>query len=664
MRTVPCVDSLLSKHRGVELPALVCPSEPDMGLLDPELLKSFYEGFQASERLTMAFLLPNLQPDHQGDRWANADYAFPDLAHQSRSDFCSSIRARSAIDERCMECDRKAATLAAERRTAIAYICPNGLCDIAAPVLIEGTAIAVILGGQLRPRKKSRWSSDLLEGPRLIDRSTPECRKLDIAAHCKALAEHAAREASLPDEEWRKLYRHCRSVTQKGLTAAMSSLETVSRQVAALAEAKLSFERAILLAWLRAKVAKPLEKISAMQPVMDDAWQSLGEALAAAVDRFGLDYLVLVDVFPSSDEGIQVLAHAGLDLPTRATTAGRTLAHDGVRRLRAWARGEEETRRFRTREFRGIEPFETIHNQQKKAVGPLAIRLTVRATDGALVLLAGRFGSSVSVKRFLQYSEDTRVLISDVKAVCDVIRLMEQQAAQARRQALFVEDVAHDIRSPVQTMLAVQAELSLAQTLGNRSRKLVGRIGAIVRRLNLMSERVWVLERVERQDPTLLHTQYVSVLQLIQECRRNLLEIAEGRSIRLFLSDDLRGLPQVQVNRDLFFCAMLNLMDNAIKYSREGTEVRVYGDSLRDRVEIRVVNRGIPVPDKDRDSIFSRYFRSENARAFTSDGMGIGLAVARAFADTCGGIRVESKPVEGSQDFITTFFLHVTRVGW
>ena len=658
------IDRLLLKHSGRAVPALVSADDPELGLIDPELLKSYNTGLQAREHLPIACLLCAVRPVGTTGRWTSASLAFPEIATESRGKFCKVLRKASAEDARCMQCDRDGASRAAERGRAVAYICPSGLLDLAAPVVVDGTAIAAVLAGQLRPRKGSKWDAALLETGAVLEEGEASRKDVEIEDFCTHRAEQAARRASLSEADWRRYYQACRTVSQDGLEEILAFLGSVAKQIAAIAEGRLAYERAELQVWLREQVSKPLEKLGFQQPELPEAWDLLGAALDAAGRRFDLDYLALIDLFSHGDHDVEVLASSGLNLnrgDASMTTAKNT---QGVTALRTWARNGDDTQQLKTRELRGIEPLEAIHRSQKKATGPLAIRLASRTSGGPLVLLAGRFDHNIRMEDFAAYRSDIQVLLSDVKTVCDVIRLTEQQAAFTRRQAQFVEDVAHDIRSPIQTLLAIIGELSLTQSLGLRTRELIGRIGAIIRRLNLMSERVWVLERVDRGHPDLQQTQRVSVLQLMQECRRSLLEVAAARGIDIVLTKDLEGLPLVHVNRDLFFYAVLNILDNAVKYSKEGSSVRVHAQRLSDRVEIRVANLGIPVHEKDYEAIFNRFYRAQNAEAYTSDGTGIGLAVAQAFAEKHGRIFVVSQPVEGMEHFVTTFYIHLTRTGW
>ncbi|MET8570622.1 sensor histidine kinase KdpD [Streptomyces sp. NPDC004783] len=105
-------------------------------------------------------------------------------------------------------------------------------------------------------------------------------------------------------------------------------------------------------------------------------------------------------------------------------------------------------------------------------------------------------------------------------------------------------------------------------------------------------------------------------------------------------------LPMVAVDAGLLERAMANLVENAVKYSPSGRTVLVAGSALADRVEVRVVDRGPGVPDEAKDRIFEPFQRHGDAPR--GAGVGLGLAVARGFAEAMGGtLNAEDTPGGG-----------------
>ncbi|MEV6057673.1 DUF4118 domain-containing protein, partial [Streptomyces sp. NPDC052107] len=105
-------------------------------------------------------------------------------------------------------------------------------------------------------------------------------------------------------------------------------------------------------------------------------------------------------------------------------------------------------------------------------------------------------------------------------------------------------------------------------------------------------------------------------------------------------------LPMVHVDRGLLERAVANVVENAVKYSPPGERVLVSASALADVVELRVVDRGPGVPDEAKDRIFEPFQRYGDAPRGV--GIGLGLAVARGFAEAVGGmLRAEDTPGGG-----------------
>jgi two-component system, OmpR family, phosphate regulon sensor histidine kinase PhoR len=92
-----------------------------------------------------------------------------------------------------------------------------------------------------------------------------------------------------------------------------------------------------------------------------------------------------------------------------------------------------------------------------------------------------------------------------------------------------------------------------------------------------------------------------------------------------------------------------NLLSNAVKYTPAGGRVEVDLSVADDRVELVVVDTGIGISTRDRNHVFSRFFRTRHAAQQSIQGIGLGLSITKAIVDSHGGrIEVESEEGRGS----------------
>jgi signal transduction histidine kinase len=139
---------------------------------------------------------------------------------------------------------------------------------------------------------------------------------------------------------------------------------------------------------------------------------------------------------------------------------------------------------------------------------------------------------------------------------------------------------------------------------------------------------------------------------LIEDVHRQALLLGQERDIRVVLratapavvsGDELRL-------RELF----LNLLDNAVKYSRPGGTVDIVLTIEQGRARVSVTDHGIGIAQEDQPQIFDRFYRTDGARAHTKKGTGLGLAICAWIAESHSGqIDVQSKVGEGSTFTVT-----------
>ncbi len=128
---------------------------------------------------------------------------------------------------------------------------------------------------------------------------------------------------------------------------------------------------------------------------------------------------------------------------------------------------------------------------------------------------------------------------------------------------------------------------------------------------------------------------------------------AEARSIPLVLVCDADL--HADVNAPLLEQAIVNLVDNAIKYSEPGKTVEVGARGSEDEITLYVRDEGAGIPKEHLPRIFERFYRVDKSRSRALGGTGLGLAIVKHIAQAhAGRVGVESIPDQGS-----TFYIHL-----
>lgn len=233
-----------------------------------------------------------------------------------------------------------------------------------------------------------------------------------------------------------------------------------------------------------------------------------------------------------------------------------------------------------------------------------------------------------------------------------VLHDISPQERLERTRRDFVANVSHEFRTPLAT-IAGYTETLLDGGLEDEQnrRKFVEIIQANSVRLNNIAADLLILSQLESgPGPEALP---VKVAEVVQGALHAIEPVARVHDVRLRAGP----LPGVQVlgHRIRFEQALLNLLDNAIKFNKASGEVVVEVCAASgDQVDISVTDTGIGIPEEDLPRIFERFYRVDKARSRQVGGTGLGLSIVKHAVDQMhGAVRVESRLGKGTRFTIT-----------
>jgi len=219
----------------------------------------------------------------------------------------------------------------------------------------------------------------------------------------------------------------------------------------------------------------------------------------------------------------------------------------------------------------------------------------------------------------------------------------------------FVANVSHELKTPVSSIKGfVETLLDGAVDDPDDARRFLGIIARQSDRLAAIIEDLLALSRIEQSETTgTLPVEPLPLAGIIDtaadDCRPRAVER------RIALEVDCPADLVATANGPLLEQAVINLVDNAIKYSERGGSVEVEARFVEGWLEVAVTDRGVGIPARDLDRIFERFYRVDRARSRATGGVGLGLSIVRHVAANHGGeVTVQSKEGEGS-----TFVLRI-----
>jgi heavy metal sensor kinase len=239
----------------------------------------------------------------------------------------------------------------------------------------------------------------------------------------------------------------------------------------------------------------------------------------------------------------------------------------------------------------------------------------------------------------------------------ETLARLENSFAELRR---FTADASHELRTPLTALRAV-GEASLREENGDSTpgawRETVGSMLEEAQRLGELVEALLLMARADSSVNAPPALEAVALGSLLIEVREGLLALAEENEQRIEVEGDPRRSNVVaRADRALLRRALLNLLDNAIRYSPRKTAIRLRFAERKEHGSwsslIEVADEGPGIDPEHQGKVFERFYRIDRARSREEGnkaGAGLGLAIARWSIERQGGhIELESAPGAGS----------------
>jgi len=227
----------------------------------------------------------------------------------------------------------------------------------------------------------------------------------------------------------------------------------------------------------------------------------------------------------------------------------------------------------------------------------------------------------------------------------DLLSRLENSFDEQQR---FIADASHELRTPL-AVLRGETEVALdkTRTVEEYQQSLL-LIKEESERLSHIVEDLFILARRPLDAPAALIKQPVSLNEAVRNCTRAAQVLAIRKGVKLKLENNSASLA-LHGDEELIKRMVLNLLDNAVKYTPAGGEISVALLRQNGNAEIVVRDTGIGISATDQRHVFDRFYRVDKARSRALGGAGLGLSIVRWIVEAHEGeITIDSTPGRGS----------------
>ena len=268
---------------------------------------------------------------------------------------------------------------------------------------------------------------------------------------------------------------------------------------------------------------------------------------------------------------------------------------------------------------------------------------SVHVTRGEALL-----GSSRRQQRVVRLGMIAALLVIILVGLVVIARAVSREVEIARLKSDFVSSVSHELRTPLTTIRIMAEMLALgAVPSGDKQAEYHRNIVSEAERLTRLINNVLDFARIEEGRKKFQYGMG-DIGDAVYEVERITGDYARKEGFTLTTTVD-RDLPATAFDRDAIIQALINLMSNAVKYSRDDKRIEMGARNDRDSIVLWVQDHGPGIDSKEIPHLFERFYRGGDHMTREVGGTGLGLSIVQHIvAAHRGQVGVESKPGEGS----------------
>lgn len=224
--------------------------------------------------------------------------------------------------------------------------------------------------------------------------------------------------------------------------------------------------------------------------------------------------------------------------------------------------------------------------------------------------------------------------------------MLERLEAAFAQERQFTSDVSHELRTPL-TVILSQCDYALSQTQTEQEyQQALETVSKIAQTMSAMVSSLLQISRAE-QGRLQMTVEEVNVSELLELVALQLEELAEER--RITIHRNIMEEVYIQGDETLLLRIFYNLMENGIKYGKDGGNLWVNLERGNGKIRVKIADDGIGISEENLPKIWQRFYQVDQAKTWNTNGAGLGLAMVKYMVQMHKGeVWVESKLGEGT----------------
>lgn len=228
----------------------------------------------------------------------------------------------------------------------------------------------------------------------------------------------------------------------------------------------------------------------------------------------------------------------------------------------------------------------------------------------------------------------------------------QEKLELSRRE--FVANVSHELRTPLTTIKSY-AETLIDTPFDDRSveERFLGVISTEADRMTRIVRDLLTLSRLDEKYADSDVKERIELKPFLEGIVERMSINAKNKN-QIISYQEMNPAGAFTANSDKIEQVIINIISNAVKYTPDGGEIRIYSGKIYSDIYIKVTDNGIGIPKENLPRIFERFYRVDKARSRDTGGTGLGLAIAKQIIDEAGGnISIQSEYGKGTEVTIT-----------